>query len=190
MPEDLLEDDDNEPKNINFAQVYPAGWDRLLNMPTSNPQATRLYALLAKHAAPMGGAVCASYATIAECLGVSVMTARRAAEYLVENEIVVRFRAGTGAFIYALDPEEVWKSAAKYKKYAAFHTRSLVARRDTEALEAYVKFLRSKDEEEPRKAAKKKAAPTKRVRKDAAVKEPTIANDAFEDYLAEAIAAE
>lgn len=72
------------------------------------------------------------------------MTARRSAEYLVDNGIVVRFKMGTGAFIYALNPDEVWKSADKYKKFAAFHTQAIVSRRDTDALEAQVRMLRSK----------------------------------------------
>lgn len=100
----------------------------------------------------MGGAVCVSYDTIAEALGISKMTARRSAEYLVDNGIVVRFKMGTGAFIYALNPDEVWKSAHKNKTFAAFHTQSIVLRRDTEALETQVRMLRSKSGTKKRKS--------------------------------------
>ncbi|ARJ70094.1 hypothetical protein B0A89_11080 [Paracoccus contaminans] len=86
---------------------------------------------------------------MAEALGISKMTARRAAEFLVNNGVVVRFKMGTGAFIYAMNPEEVWKSADKNKKYAAFHTQSLVLRRDTEALETQVRMLGMRDTKKP-----------------------------------------
>ncbi|UFS64704.1 helix-turn-helix domain-containing protein [Paracoccus denitrificans] len=149
-------------KNKDFSMVWGPAWDRLMSIPTQNAQATRLYALLAKHTAPRGGAVAASYKTLAEILGVSEMTIRRAADYLVNNGIVVRFRAGVGAFVYALNPEEVWKSKAEHKKYAAFYTMTLVGRKDSIELEQFVKKLTS---EAPKKAscqstkAKKKAKP-------------------------------
>lgn len=144
---DILKEESEpvEDKNSDFAQVYPGGWDRLLSLPSKSPHVARLYALLAKHTAPLGGAVCVSYEVMAESLGISKMTARRAAEYLVQNGVVVRFKMGTGAFIYALNPDEVWRSASKHKKYAAFHTQSLVSRRDTEAFESHVRILQSKD---------------------------------------------
>lgn len=143
-----------EIQNKDFVQVYPDGWDRLLSLPSRSPHIARLYAFLAKHIAPLGGAVCVSYDTIAEALGISKMTARRSAEYLVDNGIVVRFKMGTGAFIYALNPDEVWKSAHKNKIFAAFHTQSIVLRQDTEALEAQVRILRSRagKDKEPQKA--------------------------------------
>lgn len=149
-----------ETQNWDFVQVYPEGWDRLLSLPSRSPHVARLYAFLAKHIAPLGGAVCVSYETIAEALDISMMTARRAAEYLVDNGVVVRFKMGTGAFIYALNPDEVWKSANKNKKFAAFHTQSVVLRRDTDALELQVRMLRSKSSTRKSKSAanKKKVA--------------------------------
>lgn len=148
---------ETEQKNRDFVQVYPKGWDVMLSLPSKSPHVARLYAFLAKHIAPLGGAVCVSYDTMAEALGISKMTARRAAEFLVNNGVVVRFKMGTGAFIYAMNPEEVWKSADKHKKYAAFYTKSLVLRRDTEALEAQVKMLGVK----PAKNTKRTPKPTK-----------------------------
>lgn len=149
-----------ETQNWDFVQVYPEGWDRLLSLPSRSPHVARLYAFLAKHIAPLGGAVCVSYETIAEALDISMMTARRAAEYLVDNGVVVRFKMGTGAFIYALNPDEVWKSANKNKKFAAFHTQSVVLRRDTDALKSQVRMLRSKSSTRKSKSAanKKKVA--------------------------------
>lgn len=149
-------------KNKDFAMVWGPAWDRLMSIPTQNAQATRLYALLAKHSAPRGGAVAASYKTLAEILGVSEMTARRAADYLVKNEIIVRFRAGVGAFVYALNPEEVWKSKAEHKKYAAFYTMTLVGKKDSAELEQFVKKLTSDD---PARAERKKAKAAKNSKK-------------------------
>lgn len=149
-------------KNKDFSMVWGPAWDRLMSIPTQNAQATRLYALLAKHTAPRGGAVAASYKTLAEILGVSEMTIRRAADYLVNNGIVVRFRAGVGAFVYALNPEEVWKSKAEHKKYAAFYTMTLVGRKDSIELEQFVKKLTSGAPKKalcPSTKTKKKAKP-------------------------------
>lgn len=159
----ILQEDSEvvEKKNKGFTQVYPAGWEQLLNLPSKSPHVARLYALLAKHTTPLAGAVCVSYDTMAEALGISKMTARRSAEYLVENGIVVRFKQGAGAFIYALNPDEVWKSAHKHKEYAAFHTQSLVSRRDTEALELQVRMLQTKCESKKpmrKKGSKKQKA--------------------------------
>lgn len=73
----------SDDKNRDFSQVYPKGWDVMLNLPSRSPHVARLYAFLAKHIAPLGGAVCVSYDTMAEALGISKMTARRSAEFLV-----------------------------------------------------------------------------------------------------------
>lgn len=153
-------------KNKDFAMVWGPAWDRLMSIPTQNAQATRLYALLAKHSAPRGGAVAASYKTLAEILEVSEMTIRRAADYLVNNGIIVRFRAGVGAFVYALNPEEVWKSKAEHKKYAAFYTMTLVGKKDSAELEQFVKKLTSDD---PARTERKKAKAGKNSKKEVKV---------------------
>ena len=42
-------DDEEAKKNRGFVQVYSAGWKRLQNLMKTNPNAARLYALLAEH---------------------------------------------------------------------------------------------------------------------------------------------
>lgn len=165
IPENKIDDEEIQ-KNRDFTMVWGPAWDRLMSIPTQNAQATRLYALLAKHTAPRGGAVAASYKTLATILGVSEMTARRAADYLVSNEIVVRFRAGVGAFVYALNPEEVWKSKAEYKQYAAFYTMTLVGKKDSAELTQYVKKLTSDDPSTSNKKATKRRGTPRTSRND------------------------
>lgn len=123
---------DEKPRDRNprFTQVYPEGWGGLMTMIAENSNAARLYGFIANHMDPNGGVLVASQKTLAEHLGVTEITIRRASKWLEEHNHLVRVRVGTGVYAYALNPAEVWKSYHDLKPYAVFTTRTLVSKSD------------------------------------------------------------
>lgn len=124
------EDDDDDKKNKDFAQIYSKGWRRLRWLMKQKPQAAHVYSFIAEHMDPDGGAVVASQVVLAEALGVSEITIRRTTKWLEDNNVIVRIRVGSGVYAYALDPDEVWKAWNTQKDTAIFKTRTLVKKRD------------------------------------------------------------
>lgn len=114
-------------ENRGFVQVYELGWRRLQTLMATQPQAARLYALLAEHIDGTG-AVVATREVLAEMLGVSVRTISRHAKTLEGCRALVRIPLQGGVYAYCLNPEEVWKAYDNSKTYAAFHTRTLVSK--------------------------------------------------------------
>lgn len=119
-------------ENRNFIQVYEKGWDRLDTLLQAKPQAARLYAFLARHIDAGCGAVVAQQEFLAEQLGVAVITIRRLTKWLEDQGALVRIKVGTGVYAYALNPDEVWKSWEKGKDYAAFVTKTLAKKHQTD----------------------------------------------------------
>lgn len=122
---------DSSRENRGFVQVYQLGWKRLQILMQTNPNAARLYALLAEHLDGTG-AVVATQEILAEMLGVSVKTVGRHAKALEDAKALVRIPI-SGATAYALNPEEVWRAYDSGKEHSAFHTRTLVKTRGEEA---------------------------------------------------------
>jgi SOS-response transcriptional repressor LexA len=125
------EDRDKSRENRGFVQVYQLGWKRLQILMQTNPNAARLYALLAEHLDGTG-AVVATQEVLADMLGVSTKTIARHAKALEDAKALVRIPL-SGATAYALNPEEVWRAYDSGKEHAAFHTRTLVKARGGEA---------------------------------------------------------
>ena len=71
-------------ENRGFVQVYPQGWQRIRSLMSENPTAAKVYAVLAEHIDPSCGAVVVSQDVLAEMVGVSERTIRRATAYLEE----------------------------------------------------------------------------------------------------------
>ena len=117
-------------ENKGFVQVYPQGWQRIRGLMTENPTAARVYAVLAEHIDPSCGAVVVSQDVLAEMVGVSERTIRRATTYLEEQLALVRIRVSGSVYAYALNPSEVWRAWDCQKDQAAFLTRTLVRRGD------------------------------------------------------------
>ena len=63
-------------------QVYPQGWQRIRSLMSENPTAAKVYAVLPEHIDPSCGAVVVSQDVLAEMVGVSERTIRRATAYL------------------------------------------------------------------------------------------------------------
>ena len=113
-------------ENRGFVQVYPQGWQRIRSLMSENPTAAKVYAVLAEHIDPSCGAVVVSQDVLAEMVGVSERTIRRATAYLEEVLALVRIRVSGSVYAYALDPKEVWRAWDCQKEQAAFLTRTLV----------------------------------------------------------------
>lgn len=111
-------------ENRGFVQVYQLGWKRLQMLMQTNPNAARLYALLAENL-DGAGAVVATQDVLAEMLGVSTKTVARHTKALEDARALVRIPLA-GATAYALNPEEVWRAYDSQKEHAAFHTRTLI----------------------------------------------------------------
>ena len=118
-------------ENRGFVQVYQLGWKRLQMLMKTNPNAARLYAVLAENL-DGSGAVVATQDVLAEMLGVSTKTVARHTKALEDARALVRIPL-QGATAYALNPEEVWRAYDSGKEHAAFHTRTLVKTRGSEA---------------------------------------------------------
>ena len=121
-------------KNRKFKQMYAKGWQRIRRLTADHGSTVplRLWAYLAE-VADVNNIVVAAARTLAEELGVSVKTIRRAADVLEKDGALVRLRVGEGgAYAYCLDPAEVWAGFADGKAVAPFNTRTLIRRRDNE----------------------------------------------------------
>ena len=121
-------------ENRGFVQVYPQGWQRIRSLMSENPTAAKVYAVLAEHIDPSCGAVVVSQDVLAEMVGVSERTIRRATAYLEEVLALVRIRVSGSVYAYALDPKEVWRAWDCQKEQAAFLTRTLVKKNGQNAL--------------------------------------------------------
>lgn len=121
-------DEEERTKNSNFVQVYSRGWKRLQQLIKKNPNAARLYALLAEHI-DGSGVVVATQAVLAEMLEVSEKTIQRRAIELEKEKALIRIRISGGVYAYALHPEEVWKAWDNRKAYATFYSKTLVSKK-------------------------------------------------------------
>lgn len=113
-------------ENRNFVQIYPRGWQRLMDLLETAPHAARLYVLLAGNIDGMG-AVVASQEVLADMLGVSKKSIQRYSAYLEEKKALIRIPIQGGIYAYALSPEECWKAYDNQKEWAAFNTKTLVS---------------------------------------------------------------
>lgn len=125
---DIERRDDLSRENRRFVQVYPKGWSRLQHLIRTNPNAARLYALLAENMDPEGGVVVAAQTVLAQMLDVTERTIRNLTKVLEDQNAIVRIRVGSGTYAYALDPSEVWKAWDVAKDHAVFRTRTLVSK--------------------------------------------------------------
>lgn len=119
---------EEERKNHGFSQVYNLGWDRVVQLNKTIPQAVELYAFFAKHIDPTCGAVVADQQFLADRMEpkVSVRTIRRWLKHLEECGAIVRIPVTGRVCAYALNPYEVWKGYNNGKEYAAFNSKTLV----------------------------------------------------------------
>lgn len=124
--QDEARHDELSRENRNFVQVYPQGWRRLRTLINENPAAAKVYAILAEHIDQSAGAVVVAQSVLAEMIGSSERTVRRATAYLEEQRALVRIKVGGGVYAYALNPAEVWRAWDIQKDSAAFITRTLV----------------------------------------------------------------
>lgn len=122
---------DEARKNSSFTQVYSPGWMKLREIISNNPQAAKLFTLLAEEIDASCGAVICSQDFLAKRLGVSVRTVQRYLDYLevVEN-VLVRIQMQGRVYAYALNPELVWRGYNTSKDYAAFVSKTLINKDD------------------------------------------------------------
>lgn len=194
------EEERKKAKNPHFTQVYPEGWDGMMTMMAENANAARLFAFIANHMDPNGGVLVASQKVLAEALDVAEITIRRASAWLEERKHLVRVRVGTSVYAYALNPNEVWKSFHESKKYAVFTTRTLVSKSDefNRTVDRRIKTMLKEPRQEalPEMTVQdlgqvlKGNTPSVKKRARSGKVAEAVQTDAFEDYLAEAIAAE
>lgn len=138
-------------ENKGFVQVYPQGWKRIRSLMSENPTAAKVYAVLAEHIDPACGAVVVSQDVLAEMVGVSERTIRRATAYLEEALALVRIRVSGSVYAYALSPHEVWRAWDCQKEQAAFITRTLVKKSDQNALvKRRLQMMLKEQREEPK----------------------------------------
>ena len=139
--EQKAREDAEKRANRGFAQVYPAGWQRLRWLMREWPMAAQLYAFFGEHLDPSAGAVVCSQELLAHELNCHVRTIRRITKWLDDVGAIVRIRIGTGVYAYALDPEEVWKSWDAGKNYAAFRTKTLARKTDNGQVRRRLKVM-------------------------------------------------
>lgn len=113
-------------KNGNFTQVYPLGWAVIDYLMKENSQAGRLYAYFAKNIEPTDGTVLVSQDVLAQELDCTTRTIRKYIKYLEDLGVLFKLRVQGSVYIYALNPEEVWKSWNSKKQYALFNTRVII----------------------------------------------------------------
>lgn len=117
-------------KNKDFTQVYPRGWNRIIDLAKGNSKAAALYAWFAQHIDPGCGAVICDQQFLADQFEVTTRTIRNWLTYLEKHEAIIRIPVSGRVHAYALDPAEVWKGYNTGKSYAAFTTKTLINKDD------------------------------------------------------------
>ena len=107
-----------------FTKVYSPGWEALAEL-IENPSA-RLYVFIASNCGHNNALVC-SIEVLAQELGVSGRTIRRASAQLQKAGHLEVFKVGT-ANLYVLNKYEIWKTYEDHKNFAAIDARALVRR--------------------------------------------------------------
>lgn len=135
-------EDTSTTKGRRFVKLYDAGLERvgaLLKL-EGGPTVGRLWLLLVKH---MGhdNALVVSNETLADALGVSDRSIRRAVAVLVESGAVVVFRIGSGN-CYVLNDGEVWKTAEDHHRFCSFRAKTLVGFKENPGLRARLTHIR------------------------------------------------
>lgn len=109
---------------IQFTQVYAPGWKALADL-AGDEVGTKLYVFLAE-ASDRENCLAATYATLADAIGASERTIRRAVTRLVAKNHVRVLHISGGANLYVMNPEEVSKSALKGPKHLTVRSRTLI----------------------------------------------------------------
>ena len=139
--EQELKDLEKARKNTGFTQVYPKGWQRIMELSKNNGKAGALYAWFAQHIDPSCGAVICDQQFLADQFEVTTRTIRNWLTYLEENNAIIRIPVSGRVCAYALDPHEVWKGYNTGKDYAAFTSKTLVNK--DEAIQRRIQMMMS-----------------------------------------------
>lgn len=107
-------------KNLDFVQVYKAGFEFMDNIVQTQPKALRLYLYIALKAAKSDGAFIAQQSELTARFQCSARTINRWLQYLKEHDAIDVKKTGDNHFAYCINPIHVWRSAHKNKKNAAF----------------------------------------------------------------------
>lgn len=110
--------------SLPFAKVYQKGWEALASL-AGDPAASKLYIFLASSCGHDNAVVC-TYALLAQELGLSERTIRRAVRRLEDGNHVAVLKVGS-ACAYVINPDELWKTAEGHKRYCAFRAQALVS---------------------------------------------------------------
>lgn len=104
-----------------------------------NSSAMRVFLFITQY---MDGynAVVTSYKVIGEGLGMSKPTVTRAVKYLVDNHFLYVIKSGTGN-VYLINPDIVWKSYGKNKRFCQFPAIVLAAESEQKVKENKVKTV-------------------------------------------------
>jgi hypothetical protein len=133
-----------ERKGPRFTKVYPKGWEALAAL-IDNRAAAKLYMFLATSCGHDNAVVC-TYELLAEELGLSERTIRRAVRHLEDGSHVVVAKIGT-ANAYILNPEEVWKTYEEHKRFCGFSARALASKTENGNLKRRLTHIIEPDSE-------------------------------------------
>lgn len=109
---------------ISFTQVYAPGWKALADL-AGDEIGTKLYVFLAEQS-DRENCLTATYAVLAEAIGSSERTIRRAVARLIEKDHLRVLPISGSANLYVMNPEEVKKSAIKGPTYLSVRSRTLI----------------------------------------------------------------
>lgn len=132
---------EDRPKGESFVKVYGRGLERirfLLDF-KGGPAVGKLWLFLVEHCGH-DNALVASAEVLADALGVSERTVRRAAKALEDGKALVIGKVGN-ANVYILNDGEVWKTYEDHKRFCGFRAKTLVGFKENPGFRARVSHM-------------------------------------------------
>lgn len=124
---------------MRFTKVTDQGLQHMRLMTSTNPTALGLYLFLSEHM-DNTNAVAATYDVLAEALGKSSRTIKRAVKDLEEAGVIVIAKMGS-ANVYILNPDEVLRTVDQHRSYIKARANVLVGKKDNAGLKTRLTHL-------------------------------------------------
>ena len=127
----------NEKKNIDFVQHQRSGMKHYRKLIKKSPLAAQVFMFLSEYMNHENVVVC-GYKVLQEYFDVSRTSIFRAIKILEDDSFIIVGKSGN-TNIYTLNPEIVWCSYGKNKKYCAFEGKILMPEAEGKELELKAK---------------------------------------------------
>ena len=113
-------------KNTAFTKIYDRGWQRILDLIQTDPNAARLWAFLVRNAGYDNVIVCSMF-VLSDELKLHRRTLSNKVKFLQKIGAMKVAKIGT-ANAYILNPDETWMTSEEFKNFHRISAQALIGR--------------------------------------------------------------